>query len=92
MRTPISSGSYLSPMGLRTSSFAPASVTVKSETELKAAITMALKSGQKPIVIGKLWLLCLLHLSHLCASLMLPLRQINTLFCVIHLWTVLMFL
>jgi phosphoribulokinase len=52
MRTPISSGSYLSPMGLRTSSFAPASVTVKSETELKAAITMALKSGQKPIVIG----------------------------------------
>jgi len=41
--------------GLRTSSFAPTTFHVKSETELKAAvnsITMALKPGQTPVVIG----------------------------------------
>jgi phosphoribulokinase len=55
MRSPISSAASMAPMGLRSSSFAPTSFTVKSETELKAAIntiSMALKPGQKPIVIG----------------------------------------
>jgi hypothetical protein len=56
MRSPISSAASMAPMGLRSSSFAPTSFTVKSETELKAAIntiSMALKPGQKPIVIGE---------------------------------------
>jgi phosphoribulokinase len=45
----------MAPMGLRSSSFAPTSFTVRFETELQATlngITMALKPGQKPVVIG----------------------------------------
>jgi len=56
LRSPMSSAANMAPMaGLRTSSFAPTSFHVKSETELKAAvnsITMALKDGQTPVVIG----------------------------------------
>jgi len=56
LRSPISSAANMAPMaGLRTSSFAPTSFTVRSETELRAAvntISMALKKGEKPVVIG----------------------------------------
>jgi len=56
LRSPMSSAANMAPMaGLRTSSFAPTTFHVKSETELKAAvnsITMALKPGQTPVVIG----------------------------------------
>ena len=64
MRSPISSAASMAPMGLRSSSFAPTSFTVKSETELKAAIntiSMALKPGQKPIVIGETCFWRMLH-------------------------------
>jgi hypothetical protein len=58
LRSPMSSAANMAPMaGLRTSSFAPTTFHVKSETELKAAvnsITMALKPGQTPVVIGEL--------------------------------------
>ena len=56
LRNPVSSAANMAPMaGLRTSSFAPTSFHVKSETELRAAvntISMALKEGQTPVVIG----------------------------------------
>lgn len=55
VRSPVSSAASMAPMGLRSSSFAPTSFTVRSETELQATlngITMALKPGQKPVVIG----------------------------------------
>jgi isopentenyl phosphate kinase len=56
LRNPVSSAANMAPMvGLRTSSFAPTSFHVKSETELRAAvntISMALKKGQTPVVIG----------------------------------------
>jgi hypothetical protein len=57
VRSPVSSAASMAPMGLRSSSFAPTSFTVRSETELQATlngITMALKPGQKPVVIGEL--------------------------------------
>ena len=55
LRSPISSASHMSPMGLKTNSFAPTTFHVKDETSLRAAvntISMALKPGEKPIVIG----------------------------------------
>jgi phosphoribulokinase len=55
LRTPAGSAAHLSPMALRKSSFAQTTFHVRSETELSAAvnqISMALKPGEKPIVIG----------------------------------------
>ena len=55
LRAPAGSAAHLSPMALRKSSFAQTTFHVRSETELSAAvnqITMALKDGQKPVVIG----------------------------------------
>ena len=55
LRSSVGSAAHLAPMALRKSSFAQTSFTVRSETELSAAVNsiqMALKDGQKPIVIG----------------------------------------
>merc|ERR1719390_319949 len=55
LRSSVGSAAHLAPMALRKSSFAQTSFTVRSETELSAAVNsiqMALKYGQKPIVIG----------------------------------------
>merc|ERR1719390_349878 len=55
LRSSVGSAAHLAPMALRKSSLAQTSFTVRSETELSAAVNsiqMALKDGQKPIVIG----------------------------------------
>merc|ERR1719487_2308590 len=55
LRSSVGSAAHLAPMALRKSSFAQTSFTVRSETELSAAVNsiqMALKDGEKTIVIG----------------------------------------